>query len=910
LLSLAASLLVADSYANPTHHSERAATVLADDATGTTKILVLVQRPDGTPVENAVVFTSAGGRGVSDARGVAAFEVHLPRSASALHVSAASTDQGVSMLGSVRIAMEERSGAVDAGTIVIERGMQCQPEWVPQFAPDVFGAAGTVFAMVNFDDGSGPALYAGGFFTTADGLTVNRIARWDGFTWSPLGGGVTGDVNALAVFDDGTGPALFAAGIFDRANPGGITVNNIAKWNGTSWSALGTGTNGQIRALAVYTDPIAGPGLYAAGTFTTAGGMSVNNIARWNGATWSSVAFPPGVPGAGFNDRVSTLAVFNNELYAGGFFTTANGAQLSRIARWNGFAWIPVGSGFNGIVQTLAVHNNTLYAGGGFTASGATSVNRVARWTGSSWAPLGSGMDDLVYTLRSVNDGSGAALYAGGFFSTAGGNSANFVARWNGSSWSSIGNGTNNQVFALGGFDDGTGPALFVGGRFSSAGVTEASLIAKWDGGGWEPLASGLSRDGTPNIWAATTFDAGSGPALVVGGDFTSADGAASSNIATWDGVSWSPLGSGANGPVFALGVFDDGSGPALFAGGRFDFVGGVAARRIARWNGSAWSSVGSGITGTNVQVFTTFDDGSGPALYAGGTFTNAGGVAAGNIAKWNGTAWSALGSGASGTVDALAVFDDGSGPRLYASGSFTSAGGSPASRIARWDGLSWAPVGGGLGGATLATFSSLAVFDDGSGPALFAGGSFDTAGSVPANSIAKWNGSEWAPLGAGLNNDPFTSSVLTLTAFDDGSGQALYACGSFDTADGTVVNGIARWDGAAWSPLGVGVEGIPATMTPFDDGSGPALFVGGLSLTSAGGLPAGGLAKWQGCESDISCPGDSNGDNIINFTDLNAVLADFGQSGMGLPGDTNGDGVVNFTDLNEVLAAFGTSCN
>jgi hypothetical protein len=95
-----------------------------------------------------------------------------------------------------------------------------------------------------------------------------------------------------------------------------------------------------------------------------------------------------------------------------------------------------------------------------------------------------------------------------------------------------------------------------------------------------------------------------------------------------------------------------------------------------------------------------------------------------------------------------------------------------------------------------------------------------------------------------------------------------------------------------------------------FDNGAGPALFVGGVNLISAGGLPAGGLAKWQGCASNTPCPGDTNGDNIVNFTDLNAVLADFGESGMALPGDTNGDGVVNFTDLNEVLAAFGTSCN
>jgi hypothetical protein len=58
-----------------------------------------------------------------------------------------------------------------------------------------------------------------------------------------------------------------------------------------------------------------------------------------------------------------------------------------------------------------------------------------------------------------------------------------------------------------------------------------------------------------------------------------------------------------------------------------------------------------------------------------------------------------------------------------------------------------------------------------------------------------------------------------------------------------------------------------------------------------------------------VECPGDTNGDNVVNFTDLNGVLASFGQSGEGIPGDVNGDGVVNFTDLNEVLANFGAEC-
>jgi hypothetical protein len=58
-----------------------------------------------------------------------------------------------------------------------------------------------------------------------------------------------------------------------------------------------------------------------------------------------------------------------------------------------------------------------------------------------------------------------------------------------------------------------------------------------------------------------------------------------------------------------------------------------------------------------------------------------------------------------------------------------------------------------------------------------------------------------------------------------------------------------------------------------------------------------------------LFCPGDANGDSVVNFADLNAVLSQFGQSGQGLAGDVTGDGVVNFSDLNTVLSAFGRIC-
>ena len=54
-----------------------------------------------------------------------------------------------------------------------------------------------------------------------------------------------------------------------------------------------------------------------------------------------------------------------------------------------------------------------------------------------------------------------------------------------------------------------------------------------------------------------------------------------------------------------------------------------------------------------------------------------------------------------------MAVWDDGSGPALYISGQFESAGGVEAHNIARWDGTSWSalegPAGNGIDWAALA---------------------------------------------------------------------------------------------------------------------------------------------------------------------------------------------------------------
>jgi hypothetical protein len=417
-------------------------------------------------------------------------------------------------------------------------------------------------------------------------------------------------------------------------------------------------------------------------------------------------------------------------------------------------------------------------------------------------------MENAVFALATFDDGlgGGPALYAGGAFATAGGVTVDvsvpttIVAKWNGTSWSDLGmGGLSSHVYALTVLDDGLGggPALYAAGFFTSAGGVTVNFVAEWNGTSWSALGTGMSN----LVHALAVFDdgLGGGPALYAAGQFTTAGGVPAGGIAKWNGTSWSALGTGVNGIVRALSVYDDGfgGGPALYAAGLFDLAGGVAANSIAKWDGMSWSALGSGL---NDYAFAlgVFDDGlgGGPALHAAGQFTTAGGVTVNSIAKWDGASWSALGSGMNlgSHVDALTVYDDGlgGGPALYAGGFFNTAGGAPADFLAKWNGASWSAVAG-VGGIV----HVLSVFDDGSGsgPELYAGGDFIMVGGVTVRYIAKWNGTNWSALGSGVGGGPIPS-VLALTSFDDGlgGGTALYAGGLFNTAIDSGDSYLAKW--------------------------------------------------------------------------------------------------------------------
>ena len=144
---------------------------------------------------------------------------------------------------------------------------KCDGRWLTSVDQGVPGLNGPAIDLAVLPSGD---IVVGGQFATAGGVTANRIARWDGASWSPLGSGMNGDVFTLEVLPNGD---LVAGGDFTTA--GGVTVNRIARWDGTSWAPFGSGMNGSVFGLVV----LPNGDLVACGSFTTAGGVTENRIA-------------------------------------------------------------------------------------------------------------------------------------------------------------------------------------------------------------------------------------------------------------------------------------------------------------------------------------------------------------------------------------------------------------------------------------------------------------------------------------------------------------------------------------------------------------------------------------------------------------------------------------------------------
>ncbi len=710
-------------------------------------------------------------------------------------------------------------------------------EWQP--GSPVAGASGPVYAQLVRVENGNAALYCGGDFTMVANAIARNVVRWDGATWTSLGAGTDGPVRAICTY----GTDLFVGGEFSTA--GGIAAPGIARWDGVQWSAVGSGDYRTTRALHVFRGE-----LFAGGTFRTTGGAASSYIAKWNGTAWTRVPF-----GAanGPQNTINSFSVYNNELVAAGIFSLSS--NTNQIARFDGTTWRALGyfNTFSGEVAAILLFGNQLFAGG--------TIHPYAMvWDGADWLALGSGVNGHVTALGSTED----RVIVAGTFTTAGGSPARGIAAWDGAAWQPLASGVSGRADSI----TSWGNELFVGGRDVSPMDTVGRNLVRWDGTAWNAISGGT--DLAP--FGAVSFQ----NSHYVFGTFRTLGNQSTQAMARWDGTEWEGTGLDANSVNCATVV-----GSNLYAGCRDYQPPDPAFRRIQQWDGNVWSNIASDLDG-EVYALGSFNG----ELVAGGPFTQIDAVPFSGIARFDGINWQSLGLGiSSGSswnafVEDFAVFQG----KLYAGGGFQSAGGIPAGQIACWDGSIWTPLGTGLNNSAW----ELEVFQD----YLYVGGAFNSAGGLTARGMARWDGANWSTLST-------TANFFNVSGLEVYNGK-LHIGGTFGLVAPSTIPGYVIWDGQALLQPDIPLNGRMSGISQTGDS---VMFTGGF--TTIGGEMSAFVAR--GLFRQLM--GDINADDFVDVQDLALLLAEFA-SPAPATGDVDHDSDVDLQDLAVLLSEFGNSCN
>lgn len=276
------------------------------------------------------------------------------------------------------------------------------------------GLSGEVYCLAvnpyHYDE-----LYVGGVFTTAytgsgqtTAITVNGIAAWTGLEWSAISGGVSGSTGAVRAIAFGRGGEIYVGGEFTTA--GTAAANNIACYKSGAWQTtgdyFGSGVDGSVRAIV---EDASGYQVYVGGTFTTAGGSAgTNSVAACRGSTWYTLhsGTMTGQYVYALISRPGYDAVSDEILMGGGFSSLGPAVTgVAKYTRGSGLSKMGVlgpttGFGFT-VVSMSATPDGNIYAGGFFGTADGAAAGRVARWNGSQWTAVGNGIGSKTYTYGS-----------------------------------------------------------------------------------------------------------------------------------------------------------------------------------------------------------------------------------------------------------------------------------------------------------------------------------------------------------------------------------------------------------------------------------------------------------------------------------------------------------------------------
>ena len=680
---------------------------------------------------------------------------------------------------------------------------QCQAQWQPGEPLPGPRLSGAPQVLTWWDpDGPGPrsqVLVGAGTFAIP-GLGATDFATFDPAAgeWGAFPGPVPTGVTAMAALADGR---LVVGGSFDSI--GGAPIARVGAWDGVSWTSLGGGVTGQSTTVAPVTAMQLLPNgdLAVGGNFTAAGTVSARGLARWDGSQWHGIG--------GFAGEVQKLALQpNGNLVAAGSFPEPGTSNWCNIAAWDGALWHTFGTGIQlpgvQINALAALANGDVAVGGLFASIGGVRIHGMARWDGSAWNDLslttsGSYRPSLFLALPNGDLLLPNVAPINRYLPSG-------VIRWDGAQWTNFAPDPG-PVAALTTLP--SGELLASVSTFSNYADPWRGL-ARWDGSNWQPMSHGLD-DAVKSLLPLPNGD------VLAVGAFRAPSAAGPSQVAVWDGQRFHALapvntqGGGLLGLLPSCAALDDQQ--RLWLGGQVTSSG---YSPVVCLTATGWQMFGYGPMSVNAM------DVSSPLhpIVAGDYYSSYGG----SISQWNGVGWAALGDNFDGPTFALLRLHNGD---LIAGGAFLNFGTTPASRIARWDGSSWHPLGYGLDGPVRA----LAELPNGE---VVAAGEFvmDGFGVTSLNLVARFDGVAWQPFGQGLAGAPGVrvSAALVLPTGD------LLVGGSFSTAGGSAVRGVARWHGGAWQAVDGGTDGDVAALALRQNGD----VVAGGTFAHAGSQPAG----------------------------------------------------------------------
>jgi hypothetical protein len=669
----------------------------------------------------------------------------------------------------------------------------------------------TVNAIVVKDNN----VYVGGGFTKAGGKDIPYLARWDGQDWYSLGGHANNEVAVIKI----DGNNIFAGGYFSHIGgqfsgdsyAGGIPVNNIAKWNGSEWTPLGDGVNdtGDPSCAGVRAIAVNGSDIYVGGRFAKAGNVSANNIAKWDGTNWSALGTGIHSDKYGIGPVVNAIEVMNGDVYVGGSFTGAGSTSARHIARWDGIQWYEINQTFN-TIWAIKANDNNLYVAGQFYGG-------VSKWDGENWSIFSNGPFGHAFSSAIDGDDAGSDIYSDNRFINnnffvysialignniyVGGQFPSGIAKWDGNHWYAIGNegyyGANGDIHIITIHNND----IYVGGNFSMIGGIEANCIAKWNDTSWSRLGSGFSGRHYYTFFHQGRmiryhyFDGPCVKTIVIdgnnvyaGGTFKAAGGNNALCIASWNGSTWSGIGGGVKGgdcgdwgdyptTVNAIDVVND----DIYIGGTFTKAGDTDCNGLAKWNGSSWSDLKTMTLDPTLAVVKTITS-DGSNIYVGGEYfyiqddTDPWAFQTMSFAEWNGTEWSDMGFPSSinnSNVTSIALY----GNDIYLGGVFQL---ESKEYLLKWNGTTWSTVDINLP-QNDHIIQTVSVFENN----LLVGGNFSSSEGAIANYIAKWDGNSWSSLGSGTNGEIHSIAV---------NDNIIYTGGKFTTAGGKPSHHYAIW--------------------------------------------------------------------------------------------------------------------